>query len=75
MTDTSFVARVIICAFVIFVFRYCGWHSYDIYASTYIKYSFVGNPKSRCPTGCAHQMIGPNGDDFSDAVLSVMAVR
>ena len=41
-----------------FCSSYCGYHSYigDI------KYSFVGNPHTLCPSSCGDRGISPNGD-------------
>ena len=52
--------------------RYCGWHTSGTIAGTNIKYSFVGNA-ARCPTSCAAQSVGPNGNAGVDGMISVIA--
>ena len=55
-----------------FLTQYCGWHTYNYYGSTPIKYSFVGNPAAKL-SACAAQSTGPNGDAQADAMVSVIA--
>ena len=55
-----------------FLSQYCGWHTYNFYNSTPIKYSFVGNPAAGM-SACAAQSTGPNGDAQADAMVSVIA--
>jgi hypothetical protein len=52
--------------------RYCGWHTSGTIACNNIKYSFVGNA-ARCPTSCAAQSTGPNGNAGVDGMISVIA--
>jgi hypothetical protein len=56
-----------------FCTRYCGWHTYTTVGATKIKYSFVGNPASQCPSSCSAQSVSPNGDLGADAMASVIA--
>jgi hypothetical protein len=55
-----------------FCTQYCGWHTKGTIAGSTIKYSFVGNP-DRCPTSCAPQTIGPNGNAGADGMASIVA--
>lgn len=52
---------------------YCGWHTYNYVGNTPIKYSFVGNALTRCPSGCMKQVTGPHGSDGADGMVSVIA--
>jgi hypothetical protein len=55
-----------------FLSQYCGWHTYNVYGSTPIKYSFVGNAAANM-AACSIQSTGPNGDAQADAMASVIA--
>jgi len=55
-----------------FCTQYCGWHTRATINGADIKYSFVGNP-DRCPSACAAQTIGPNGNAGADAMASIIA--
>jgi len=59
-----------------FCTRYCGWHTSAIFLNLPklpdIKFSFVGNP-ARCPSACAAQTIGPNGNAGADGMASIIA--
>jgi hypothetical protein len=55
-----------------FCTQYCGWHTYASIGGTAIKYSFVGNP-DRCPSACAAQTTGPNGNAGADGMASIIA--
>jgi hypothetical protein len=55
-----------------FCTQYCGWHTHGTIAGTDIKYSFVGNP-DRCPSSCAAQTTGPNGNAGADGMASILA--
>lgn len=55
-----------------FCTQYCGWHTYGTISSSNIKYSFVGNP-DRCPSSCAAQNVGPNGNAGADGMASIIA--
>lgn len=56
-----------------FCSKYCGWHTYTSVGTTKIKYSFVGNPVSQCPSSCSAQTVSPNGDAGADAMASIFA--
>jgi Phosphate-induced protein 1 conserved region len=55
-----------------FLTQYCGWHTYNIYNGTAIKYAFVGNAAASMGS-CSVQSNGPNGDGQADAMVSVVA--
>jgi len=55
-----------------FCTQYCGWHTHGTIAGLDIKYSFVGNP-DRCPSSCAAQATGPNGNAGADGMASIVA--
>ena len=55
-----------------FCTQYCGWHTHGTIQGTDIKYSFVGNP-DRCPSSCASQTTGPNGNAGADGMASILA--
>jgi len=55
-----------------FLSQYCGWHTYNYYNNTPIKYAFVGNPAAAMGA-CSVQSAGPNGDAQADAMVSVVA--
>ena len=55
-----------------FCTKYCGWHTHGAFNGVDIKYSFVGNA-DRCPSSCAAQANGPNGNAGADAMASVLA--
>ena len=55
-----------------FCSSYCGYHYYTQVSSTWVKYSFVGNP-AQCPSICEAQSNGPNGSASADAMASIIA--
>jgi len=55
-----------------FCTQYCGWHTHGTISGSDIKYSFVGNP-DRCPSSCADQTVGPNGNAGADGMASIVA--
>jgi len=74
--DTSGVYFVLTSADVTassgFCTQYCGWHTHATISGSDIKYSFVGNP-DRCPSSCAEQTVGPNGNAGADGMASIIA--
>jgi hypothetical protein len=53
---------------------YCGWHTFTTILNNDIKFAFVGNPSTRCPSACeASTGVTPNGSAGADAVVSVIA--
>jgi hypothetical protein len=55
-----------------FCTQYCGWHTHGTITGTDIKFAFVGNP-DRCPSACAAQTTGPNGNAGADGMASIIA--
>lgn len=55
-----------------FCTQYCGWHTHGTIGGVDIKYSFVGNP-DRCPSSCAIQTTGPNGNAGADGMASIIS--
>ena len=55
-----------------FCTQYCGWHTHGTINGTKIRYSFVGNP-DRCPSACAAQTTGPNGNAGADGMASILS--
>jgi hypothetical protein len=55
-----------------FCTQYCGWHTHGTISGSDIKYSFVGNP-DRCPSACAAQTVGPNGNAGADGMASIIS--
>ena len=59
---------------------FCGYHSPSntIVSGKFIKYSFVGDASTQCPSGCIGNVAvfgdstSPNGDIGADGVVSVM---
>jgi phosphate-induced protein 1 len=55
-----------------FCTQYCGWHTHASIAGKDIKYAFIGNP-DRCPSACAAQTTGPNGNAGADGMASIIS--
>jgi hypothetical protein len=55
-----------------FCTQYCGWHTNGTIAGSDIKYAFIGNP-DRCPSACAEQTVGPNGNAGADGMASIIS--
>jgi hypothetical protein len=55
-----------------FCTQYCGWHTHGTISGLDVKYSFVGNP-DRCPSACAAQTTGPNGNAGADGMASIIS--
>ncbi len=57
-----------------FCSSYCGWHTNATIAGTDIKFAFVGNPSTQCPSSCEEQTASsPNGDPGADGMASVIS--
>jgi len=56
-----------------FCSQYCGWHTHGLISGLDIKYSFVGDAATQCPSGCMAQTTSPNGDAGADGMASVLA--
>ena len=52
---------------------YCGWHSWTTVAGSNIKYGFIGDASTQCPSGCMAQSNGPNNNPGADGMASVLA--
>jgi hypothetical protein len=55
-----------------FCTQYCGWHRNETVNGASIKYAFIGNP-DRCPSSCAAQTTGPNGNAGADGMASILS--
>jgi hypothetical protein len=55
-----------------FCSQYCGWHENESVGGVTIKFAFVGNP-DRCPSACAAQTTGPNGNAGADGMASIIS--
>jgi hypothetical protein len=55
-----------------FCTQYCGWHTHGTISGSDIKYAFIGNP-DRCPSSCAAQTTGPNGNAGADGMASIIS--
>jgi hypothetical protein len=57
-----------------FCTQYCGWHTHAAIAGADVKFAFIGNPDSQCPSACEEQTgRSPNGDPGADGMASVIA--
>lgn len=57
-----------------FCTSYCGWHTRATINNVDIKYSFVGDAGSQCPSACtANPTVSPNGDVGGDGMVNVIA--
>lgn len=56
-----------------FCTQYCAWHSYGTLGTKNIKFGFVGNPASQCPSACSAQQLTPNGNLAADAMANLIA--
>jgi hypothetical protein len=56
-----------------FCSQYCGWHYFMNSAGTNLKYSWVGNAATKCPSSCGVRSVSPNGSPGVDAMASVLA--
>jgi hypothetical protein len=55
-----------------FCTQYCGWHTHGAISGSDIKFAFIGNP-DRCPSACAAQPAGPNGNAGADGMASIIS--
>jgi hypothetical protein len=55
-----------------FCTQYCGWHNAAAIGATTIKYSWVGDAHTQCPSACMAQTVGPNGNAGADGMASVI---
>jgi len=56
-----------------FCTSYCGWHTHATIGGRDIKYAFVGDAASQCPSSCTAQSTSPNGDIGADGMASVVS--
>jgi hypothetical protein len=56
-----------------FCTSHCGWHTHASLSSVDVKYSFVGNAATKCPSSCGAVTPSPNGSAGPDAMASVLA--
>lgn len=56
-----------------FCTTYCGWHTHGSISSTDIKYAFVGDASSLCPSGCGAVTPSPNSNPGADGIVNVFA--
>ncbi len=59
-----------------FCTQYCGWHTNTNYGGNNIKYAFIGDPGTQCPTACEpsqNQSVSPNNNPGADAMASIIA--
>ena len=56
-----------------FCTSYCGWHTHATINGRDIKYAFVGDAASQCPSSCMAQTTSPNGDGGADGMASVIS--
>jgi len=56
-----------------FCTSYCGWHTHATIGGKDIKYAFVGDAASQCPSSCTAQSTSPNGDIGADGMASVLS--
>src|SRR5206468_2297507 len=51
---------------------YNGGHTHGTISGSDIKFAFIGNP-DRCPSACAAQSTGPNGNAGADGMASIIS--
>ncbi|KPF67456.1 hypothetical protein IP84_12990 [beta proteobacterium AAP99] len=56
-----------------FCTQYCGWHNNQTVGGTNIKYAFIGNPATQCPSSCGVNSPSPNGNGGADAMASILS--
>jgi hypothetical protein len=66
LTDKNTTATSGFCS------QYCGWHTNATISGKDIKYSFVGNPETQCPSGCGVNSPTLNGTPGADAMASIL---
>jgi hypothetical protein len=67
LTDKTVTATSGFCS------QYCGWHTHGTIAGKDIKYAFIGNPETQCPSGCGANNPSPNNTPGADAMASVLS--
>jgi hypothetical protein len=56
-----------------FCTQYCGWHTHGTIGGSDIKYAFVGDAESKCPSGCGATSPSVNSLPGADGMVSVMS--
>ena len=57
-----------------FCTSFCGWHTHSTFNGADIKFAFVGDAQTQCPSGCEEQTgSSPNGNPGADGMASVIA--
>jgi hypothetical protein len=58
-----------------FCTTFCGWHTHFAWSGgNDVKYAFVGNGSTQCPTSCiAQSTVSPNGNPGADGMANVVA--
>ena len=67
LTDKTVTATSGFCT------QYCGWHTHATISGKDIKYAFVGNAETQCPSGCGATSPSPNNTPGADGASSVLA--
>ncbi len=56
---------------------YCGYHTHSLFGGSDIKFGFIGDPATQCPSTaalrCSMQGNSPNGNEGADAMASIIA--
>jgi hypothetical protein len=66
LTDKNTTATSGFCS------QYCGWHTNATINGKDIKYAFIGDPETQCPSGCGVNSPSPNNTGGADAMASVL---
>jgi hypothetical protein len=57
-----------------FCTQYCGWHTHGTISGSDIKYAFIGDPETQCPSGCEEQTASsPNNNPGADGMASIIS--
>jgi hypothetical protein len=67
LTDKTVTATSGFCT------QYCGWHDHTTVSGKDIKYAFIGNAETQCPSGCGATSPSPNNTPGADGAASVLA--
>jgi len=67
MTDKNTTATSGFCT------QYCGWHTNANYGGQNIKYAFIGDPETQCPSACGANTPSPNNTPGADAMASIFS--
>jgi hypothetical protein len=67
LTDKTVTATSGFCT------QYCGWHTHATISGKDIKYAFIGNAETQCPSACGATSPSPNNTPGADGAASVVA--